>query len=65
MSTMDYKEEAKIWMKKPNWMKIELKKDKFLSYIHNVYECRDILLNCNILCSQLNLTANMKKKNPD
>jgi hypothetical protein len=30
-----------------------------------VDECKDILLHCNILCSQLSFTANMKKKNPD
>jgi hypothetical protein len=27
-----------------------------------VDECNDILLHCNILCSQLSFTANMKKK---
>jgi hypothetical protein len=55
---MDYKEEAKIWMKKPkfglrsqNWMKIELKQEKILFYIHDVDECRHILLHYNILCS--------------
>jgi hypothetical protein len=51
---MDYKEEAK------NWMKI----GKRIFYIHNVDECRYILLHCNILYSQLSFTANMKK-NPD
>jgi hypothetical protein len=29
-----------------------------------VDECKDILLHCKILCSQLSFTANMKKKNP-
>jgi hypothetical protein len=28
-------------------------------------ECRNILLHCNILCSQPSFTANMKKKTPD
>jgi hypothetical protein len=27
-----------------------------------VDECRDILLHCNILCSQLSFITNMKKK---
>jgi hypothetical protein len=43
-------------------MKIELKYEIILFYIHNVDECRDILLHCNILCSQLSFTANMKNK---
>jgi hypothetical protein len=42
-------------------MKIELKLEKIFFYIHNVDECKDILLHCNILCSQLSFTANMKK----
>jgi hypothetical protein len=47
MLTMDHKEEAR------NWMKIESNLEKFLFYIHNMDECRDILLQCNILYSQL------------
>jgi hypothetical protein len=31
-------------------------------YIHNMDECRNILLHCNILYSQLSFTANMKTK---
>jgi hypothetical protein len=46
---MDNKEKAKFWMKKP-----EL--DFF--FVHTVDECRDILLHCNVLCSQLSFTAN-------
>jgi hypothetical protein len=43
-------------------MKIELKKENILFCIYNVDECRDILLHCNVVCSQLSFTANMKKK---
>jgi hypothetical protein len=45
-------------------MKIELKYEKIIFYIHNADECRDILLHCYILFNQLSFTANMKKKNP-
>jgi hypothetical protein len=62
MSTMDYKEEAKIWMRKPKLNENRIKIGENLFYIHNVDECRNILLHCNILCSQLSFTANMKKK---
>jgi hypothetical protein len=30
--------------------------------IHNVNECKDFLLHCNILYSQLSFTAKMKKE---
>jgi hypothetical protein len=43
-------------------MKIDLKLEKILFYIHNVDEYRNILLHCNILCNQGSFTANMKKK---
>jgi hypothetical protein len=43
-------------------MKIELKQENYYFYIHNVDECSDILLHCNILCSQLSFTTNMEKK---
>jgi hypothetical protein len=59
---MDYKEEAKMWMKKPKLDEIELKHEIFLFYIHNMDECRNILLHYNILCSQLSFTANMNKR---
>jgi hypothetical protein len=61
MSTMDYKE-AKIWMKKPKLNENRIKIGEFFFHIHNVDECRDILLHYNILCSQLSFTTNMKKK---
>jgi hypothetical protein len=62
MSTMDCKEEAKIWMKKPNLDENRIKIGEILFYIHNVDKCRDILLHCNILCSQLSSTANKIKE---
>jgi hypothetical protein len=62
MSTMDYKEEAKFWMKKSKLDENRIKIGEIFIYIHNVDECRCILRHCNILYSQLSLTANMKKK---
>jgi hypothetical protein len=61
MSTMDYKE-AKIWMKKPKLDENRIKIGENLFYIHNVDECKNILLHCNILCSRLSLIINMKIK---
>jgi hypothetical protein len=61
MSTMDNKEEAKMWMKKPKLDDNRIKIGEFF-YIHNVDECRNILLHYNILCSQLSFTTNMKKR---
>jgi hypothetical protein len=55
-------EEAKIGRRSQNWMKIKLKHENFLFYIHNMDECRNILLHYNILCSQLSFTANMNKR---
>jgi hypothetical protein len=62
MSSMDYKEEAKIWMKKPKLDENRIKRGENLFYIYNVDECRNILLHYNILCSQLSFTTNMKKR---
>ena len=39
-----------------------IKAREILFYIYNVDECRDILLHCNILYSQLRFTANIYKK---
>jgi hypothetical protein len=44
MSTMDYKEEAKNWIKKPKLDEDRNKIGEILFYIHNVNECRYILL---------------------
>jgi hypothetical protein len=52
----------KIWMKKPKLDENRIKIGENLFYIHNVDECRYILLHCSILYSQLSFTANMKKK---
>jgi hypothetical protein len=62
MSTMDSKGEAKNWMKKPKLDENRIKIGFIYFYIHNVDECRNILLHCNILCSQLSFTTNMKKR---
>jgi hypothetical protein len=48
---MDYKEKAKIWMKKPKLDENRIKIGELFFYIHIVDECRDSLLHCNILCS--------------
>jgi hypothetical protein len=47
---------------KPKLDENRIKKGEYFFYIHNVDECRNILLHCNILCSQLSFTANMKKE---
>jgi hypothetical protein len=48
---MNYKEEAQIWMKKVKLDENIIKIGENFFYIHNVDECRDILLLYNILCS--------------
>ena len=49
---MDYKEELKIWMKKPKLDENRIKIGEIsFFYIHNMDECKDILLHCNILYS--------------
>jgi hypothetical protein len=64
MSAMDYKE-LKIWMKKPKLDENRIKIGEIpFFYIHNMDACKDILLHCNILYSQLSFTTNMTKKNP-
>jgi hypothetical protein len=62
MSNMDYKKETKIWMKKPKLNENRIKIGENLFYIHNVDECRNIWLHCNILYSQLSFITNTKTK---
>jgi hypothetical protein len=60
MPTMDYKEKAKIWMKKPNLDENRTKIGENLIE-DPYYKCKDILLHCKILYSQLRFTASMEK----
>ena len=51
ISTMDYKEEEKIWMNKPKLDENRNKNMRIFFYIHNVDEFRSVFLHCNNLCS--------------
>jgi hypothetical protein len=56
-----FKEEAKSWMTMPKLDEIKTKIGVTLN-IHNVNECKDFFLHCNILYSQLSFTTKMKKE---
>jgi hypothetical protein len=57
---LDGKAKCQPWTLKKKPKLDEIKIGDFF-HIHDVDECRNILLHCNILCSQLSFTANMKK----
>jgi hypothetical protein len=61
---LDEKAKCRPWIikKKPKLDDNRIIIGKNLFYIHNIDECRNILLHYNILYSQLSFTANMKKR---